>query len=238
MFKDKTDVAIIDDGVNEKLFNIGCLKHNIEIVPELKVLPRRGYDKHRMSHATICAGIIRKYGRGARLSSIKILNDKKRGLREQLIKSLDWCTEAGIRIVNLSLGSIHHEDSSEIQNAVNRVVMEGLIVVAACSNNKAITYPACLPNVIGVKQDATNRLKEGEYIFNACPQDGIDITTCGRHLLVQPSGEVYCTDGCSSYAAPVITAKVYEIVDKHRGITLEEIRTKLIEGALNKGNKV
>ena len=34
MKKNKINIAIIDDGINEKTFNTGLLKYNIEITPE------------------------------------------------------------------------------------------------------------------------------------------------------------------------------------------------------------
>ncbi|MFZ5987603.1 MAG: S8 family serine peptidase [Bacillota bacterium] len=234
MFENRASIAIIDDGVNEKLYDIGTLKHNIEITPQLKVLERREYDRYLPSHATNCAAIIRKYSPHASISSVKILNKARRGLCEQLTRSIEWCVDTGINIVNLSLGSIHQKDSSKIQDTVNKAAKEGLVIVAACSNNNIITYPSVFSNVIGVKCDIMNRLNEGEYVYNYYPNDGINITACSRHLLYKFYGGSSFTRICNSYAAPFITARVYDIVNKFPGIILEEIKQKLIEGAVNK----
>jgi hypothetical protein len=48
--------AVIDDGVNEKLYNTGMLQHNIEITPKLEIRQRFGYDPFLPSHGTILQG--------------------------------------------------------------------------------------------------------------------------------------------------------------------------------------
>lgn len=231
------NIAIIDDGVNEKFYDIGNLEYNIEITPELKIIERCKYDRRLPSHATTCAAIIRKYSPQACLSSVKILNDERRGVRQQLIKALEWCVEMRIKIVNLSLGTTHYKDSGEIRESVNWAVARGIVIVAACSNRRVITYPAYFSNVIGVKCDLENELKEGQYKFNYYPNDGIDITASGKTLLCRYTGEEVFTEECNSYATPVITSKVYEIIGDNPDITIEEIKSELIKGATNRKEK-
>ncbi len=38
---DQINIAIIDDGVNENLYNTGVLKYNIEITPNLMIRERK-----------------------------------------------------------------------------------------------------------------------------------------------------------------------------------------------------
>ncbi len=56
---DQINIAIIDDGVNENLYNTGVLKYNIEITPNLMIRERKKYDRYKSSHGTICAAIIK-----------------------------------------------------------------------------------------------------------------------------------------------------------------------------------
>ena len=67
------EIAVIDDGISEKLYDVGQLRHNILITPELHVIERAGYDPFLPSHGTTCAAIIKKYAPDAVLSSIKVL---------------------------------------------------------------------------------------------------------------------------------------------------------------------
>lgn len=175
-------IAIVDDGVNEGLYNTGSLKYNIEITPELNIVERSEYNRYLPSHGTTCAAIIKKYSPGAVIGSIKVLNDSGRAVRDQLIAALLWCADNAVRLVSVSLGTIDFRDYEAVRKAVNYAAPKGVIIVSACNNKTVFTYPASLSNVIGVKCDIENNLKEGQYRYNYYPLDGIDITA----WLIQP----------------------------------------------------
>ncbi|HEX3028096.1 MAG TPA: S8 family serine peptidase [Clostridia bacterium] len=128
-------IAVIDDGINEKLYNAGVLQFNIEIFPDLTIAERENYNTFLPSHGTKCAAIIKKYSADALIGSIKILNDNtKRGLEKQLVRALQWCVDNGIRLVNLSLGTIDFRDFSEVKSCIDHATSQGLIIIAACNN--------------------------------------------------------------------------------------------------------
>ncbi len=222
------NVAIIDDGINQNLYDIGELKHNIQITPEIHIQERVNYDPFLPSHGTTCAAIIKKYAPDAVLSSVKILNDDScKGMKTQLIRALEWCVENDIRLVNLSLGTIDYKDFIEVEKAVKYASENGVIIVAACNNRNIFTCPASLDNVIGVKCDTSGKLKETEYIYNSFPLDGIDVTACGIHDLVKYSGESKITSACNSFATPAITALVYNIIKNNPNIGLYGLKEVL-----------
>ncbi|MFZ5986132.1 MAG: S8 family serine peptidase [Bacillota bacterium] len=226
-------IAIIDDGINEKYFNTGPLRHNIEVTQELQVVDRCEYDSLSPSHGAVCAAVIKKYASVDSISSVKILNDYDRGLKTQLVRALEWCIENGIRLVNISLGTIDYRDYTEIKKAVNKAYKEGLIIVAACDNSDIVTYPASLSNVIGVKCDKENRLKEGTFVYNSYAPDGVEITACGIHYIEEHTGSIKNTSNSNSYAAPFVTALVHNIMRDNPDITLEEIKETLRKKSLN-----
>ncbi|MCX7745302.1 MAG: S8 family serine peptidase [Clostridia bacterium] len=223
----KVRIAIIDDGINEKLFNTGPLVQNIEITPDLKIKQRKAYDPYEMSHGTTCAAIIKKYAPKVQLTSVKILSDDtKRSMNGQLIKAIQWCVEQGITLVNLSLGTIHFRDFDEIQRVVGQAYQKGLIIVAACNNRNVFTYPASLSTVIGVKC-----IRDGDmgrkYLYHPYSIDGIEISANGRHELINHLGETIATASCNSFAAPLITAEVAKLLKRYSKLTLEAVREKL-----------
>lgn len=221
-------ITIIDDGINQNLYDTGELKHNIQITPELHIHERVGYDPFLPSHGTTCAAIIKKYAPEAVLSSVKILNDDSRkGMKTQLIRALEWCVENNIRLINLSLGTIDYKDFIEVEKAVKYAWENGVIIVAACNNRNVFTCPASLENVIGVKCDTSGKLNGTEYIYNSFPPDGIDITACGIHDLVKYSGESKVTSSCNSFAAPDVTALVYNIIKNNPNMGLYELKEVL-----------
>lgn len=227
-------VAIIDDGVGSGIYDTYDITHSIEITSDLIV---QNVDRRNLlnySHGTICAAIVKKYYPKAMLTSIKVLNDKThKCISKQLIKAIEWCVDNGIKVASLSLGTVDYRDFESIKETVNRAYNEGLIIVAACNNRDIFTLPASLSNAIGVKCSKNNVLKEGEYIFSLYPIDGIEVTACSEHKLLRKGCDSKVTNRCNSYAAPMITAKVCKIIDKHPNITLEEIKQKLYESSIN-----
>lgn len=225
-------IAVIDDGINEKLYSMGSLKFNIEILPDLTIIKRKDYDPFLPGHGTSCAAIIKKYAEDALIGSIKILNDKsKRGVRHQLIKALQWCTDNGVKLINLSLGTIDFRDFTEIKNCVDYVTGRGLIIIAACNNKNVYTVPACLTNVIGVK--CKRLFTDNQYIFYPYSFSGIDIAAGGRHFLTDVFGNGRYTDPSNSFAAPLITAMVYRIMKRNPVITLEDVKKELYKESRN-----
>lgn len=232
MINQPIEIAVIDDGVNEHLYNIKELNNSIEIDEQLLVKESMTINKNTISHGTICAAIIKLYAPQSSISSIKILNScNKRGEKNQLIKALYWCLENGIKIVNLSAGTIDFRDFNEIKRCVNEVTKKGLIIIAACNNRNIYTVPASLTSVIGVQ--CGMKYENGQYKFNKYALDGIDVTASGKHYLQSQSGEYNCTNASNSYAAPLITAMVYNILANNPELALEGIRTELYKMALN-----
>lgn len=227
-------VAIIDDGIGIGLYDTYDIARSIEITPGLIVQDVDRSKFKNASHGSICAAIVKKYYHKCILTSIKVLNNKTRKCTsKQLIKAIEWCLDNGIQVANLSLGTIDYRDFEIIKETINIACNKGLIIVAACNNRDIFTAPASLSNVIGVKCEKNSILKEGEYIFNLYPMDGIEVTACSQHQLLRNGSDSKTTSRCNSYAAPMITAEVCKIVDKHSNMTLPEIKQNLYKSSIN-----
>lgn len=83
------NLAIIDDGIAD------CFKQDIDkfVVTNGKVMPNNATAANdRISHGTICLGIILKYANiPLHITSIKILKDNFRGDADNLDIALAWC---------------------------------------------------------------------------------------------------------------------------------------------------
>ncbi|PYG84361.1 subtilase family protein [Ruminiclostridium sufflavum DSM 19573] len=228
MDKLPVNIAVIDDGISEGLYGIGKLEQNIQITPELRICQRTGYDLTASSHGTTCAAIIRKYAPEAVLSSVKILGENTmRGMKEQLVEALDWCVKNNIKLINLSLGTIDFKDFNLIKPAVDLACESGIVIVAACNNRDIYTCPASLPNVIGVKCDTTDTLGEGDIAYNSADSAGIEITAYSKHKLTKSPGIITATGVCNSYAAPLVTACVHNILREKPCITFKNLLKEL-----------
>lgn len=226
-------IAIIDDGVNEKLYNIDDLTYNIEVTSDLNIINRTSYNQYEHSHGTTCAAIIKKYVPKANLASIKILNEKDKGNINQLIKAIDWCIKKNIKLINLSLGTINHVDFEILKKYIDYACKQGIVIIAACNNKNIYTCPASFPNVIGVKCDRFGILKENEYIYNTSWPDGIEIISNSSHLLIDCYNHHIKTSLSNSFATPCITSIVYFLMEEFSGITLKEIKERLRRNSVN-----
>jgi hypothetical protein len=231
MSNESLGICIIDSGVNETALYIGKISTNMEITRKLQVRRRPSYDAQVINHATVCAAIIRKYAPDAVLHSMKILNSREKSTIEQLKAAVLWCLQNNIRIIHMSIGSIIHSDFDEMRLLANTAWKQGAVIVAACNNNGKITYPATLDRVIGVKCDRGSSLVEGEYIYNSISLDGVEVTACSKHSLTLPGGKGFNTVCTNSYAAPFITALVYNILRDNPCLAIGGIKEALRRGA-------
>ena len=225
-------IAVIDDGVDTGLFGLGRLAFDIEVDSNLQVTVRLEQKLFLPSHGTTCAAIIKKYAEEACIGSIKILNDtNKKAMKYQLIKALYWCAQNSVRLTHLSLGTIDFRDFDEIKECINDVTRQGLIVVAACNNRNVYTLPACLHNVIGVR--CRQIYTDGQYKFHPHAFDGVDISASGRHFITDAYDNSRYTNPSNSFAAPMITARVHNMLKDEPGLSPEKIKKNLYRDALN-----
>ncbi len=238
MTKKDLSIAIIDNGLNNFFFNPGKLRFDIEITPELKVINRNKNSKDISFHGTVCAAIIKKFSNDVCYGSIKILNNENLSSCNQLVKAINYCWQNHIKLIHISLGSFFPRDFFSIKTIINEAVNEGIIIVAALSNQYYYTYPASLSNVIGVKADNSGILKDREYVYNVCPADGIEITTFLKHsykmILQDMKPSFFNKDlkikGISnSFVTPYITSIVFNLLLKKPDSNVEEIKRKLIK---------
>lgn len=234
--KNDVYIAVIDDGINEELYNIGELVHNVEVNSDLTIVERRNYDRYLNSHGTNCAAIIKNYAPYCNLSSVKVLGENLKTTKNQLVTAIRWCIEDSIKIINMSLGTIDYGDFEDLKQIVNKAYTEGVIIIAACNNDNIITFPASLTNVIGVKRDVYNKCREGEYLYNVQAVDGIEVEGCACDKIIRYDGVYNHLIKCNSYTAPMITALVYNMITDNPKISLEGIKLKLREGSINQYN--
>lgn len=203
-------IAIIDDGINSNLLNIN-LCFDIEVNEFLQIVNRTDQYSAIPNHGTICAGIIKKYSPNANIGSIRILNNNQTGDMRYLLTALKWCMENKIKVINISLGSCNYFDYPYIRDIVNQATREGIIMICATQNGNNVTYPASLSNAIGVKCDFQRKLLNNEYMYAPENFNGIDCIASSVHNISILEKE-YITPICNSYAAPLITSKVYDIM--------------------------
>jgi subtilisin family serine protease len=132
-------IAIIDSGIHPGHPHVGKIAGGVEIT-----LAGEGPDAiDRLGHGTAVAGAIREKMPDAELYAVKVFDRRLTANIGVLLRSLAWCREHNMDIVNLSLGT---ENASHRQ-ALTEAIGDLLIVSAASA------LPGSLPGVIGVVPD-------------------------------------------------------------------------------------
>ena len=192
-------IAFIDDGINPEPIPKNICFENYT-ADENGVKPDKPISE--ASHGTLCYQIFHStvyvpYN----LVSIKVLDSYTgTGNHKSLVSALNWCANQDINIINMSMGTRQYLDFAPISDAIKR--LSDIIIVAACSNENELTFPACLPYVIGVRHCNHEDLT-GKFTYIDTPYDQIEILTCAKY------GQM---DGANSFAAPLITARVCDYI--------------------------
>ncbi|MCL2189108.1 MAG: hypothetical protein FWC16_09340 [Defluviitaleaceae bacterium] len=213
MYTHRVRIAFIDDGIHPCVIAQGVLSEHYA-ADENGVRPCAPAEA--LTHGTACYEIFRNHMTVPhRITSIKVLDDATgRGNHKAVVAALKWSKEFDFEIINLSLGTQQYLDFAPIAAQIKR--LRKTIIVAACSNQNRLTFPACLPQVIGVRHSGDTRLK-GTFAYLPKPYDQIDV--------------LVTSEGANSYAAPIISARICTYI--FEGIVSPlEIRKKLAADAL------
>jgi len=214
-------IAVIDDGANREIGK--HLLFDIAVNDNYEIVQRISSEFDIYSHGTTCMKIIDNYAREVRIGSIKILDGAtKKGFVKKLEYAIDWCTRNSISIINLSLGSVNSADYEALARIINHACDNKIVVVAAHSNENLMTYPASFENVIGVKADQA--LDDDMYYMATSNTEGVDVVASAAHKAIDK--RLRC---CNSFATPLVTAKISNILCKRPDMTMDMIKTKLAD---------
>ena len=208
-----TKIAFIDDGINKDFIRPGILFENYD-ANEANVI--KASPVNDVSHGTMCYQIFDNNVHAPyKLISIKVLdNTTGTGNHKALVSALNWCASQNIDIINMSMGTRQFIDFETIAKAISR--LKNTVIVAACSNSNNLTFPACLPDVIGVRHCNREELC-GTYAYLDNPYDQIEIMTCAKDLPISFGDDItVLMGGTNSFATPLITARIFEWVTNRR----------------------
>ena len=204
-----------------------------------------------ISHGTMVAGIIAARGNNgqgvagvtwrAKIMPLRVLNEKGEGKISDVIRAIDYATNNGADIINLSF--VNFTYSQAVQEAIARAYKAGVIVVAAAGNEQSAgkayntdetpIYPACYDGLNGANMVigviATDALDQ-KASFSSYGSRCIDIAAPGISFFstVSPLGnsEKKNYDGFwsgTSMAAPLASAALALIAQANPELTRQEI---------------
>lgn len=230
---EKVKVAIIDSGINknhEDLFG--------RVVKEFNAIDQEEPIVDEFGHGTAIAGII-----GARhdrvgivgvapnvdLYDVKVLNEFGKGDVKDFITAIDWCIEQEVDIINISFG--YQTENTNLKNAIDRAVDEGIIIVAAAGNTYGfgVDYPAKYENVLSISS-VNKELKRP----SSAARGKIDFVAPGVDILTTNSHGSYSYFTGTSYATAYATGMIALMLQEDN-LSKTEVISILRENALDLG---
>ncbi len=194
-------IGILDTGVADHAPGLrGIVRSHCTVGEAGTILTSlRGNDA--IGHGTACAWILKQLAPEAELHSVRIFGRSFRERGEKLVAGLAFAIERGWDIINVSLGTGGFRE--ELIDLANLAEERGIVVVAAANNEPGkASFPAELPNVIGVEGGAFG--SPLEFRFRA--GDRIEVEASGIYVRAPwPNGEFTHFTG-SSFACPHVSA--------------------------------
>lgn len=112
--------------------------------------------------------------------------------------------------------SIYINVNTLIQNGNGKIdkalSLKKIAIVSATSNNLRITYPAFSDSVIGVRHNI--RGIGGKLIYLDHSGFGVNVEASSPSFILDSSNEKLMLHPCNSFAAPVVTSVIYNIIEK------------------------
>jgi len=232
-------VAVVDSGIeydHPALEDCVCggvaveydedAENNVRIEPDEKPCDFAG-------HGTACAGIIHALAPQAELYSVRVLGKDMRGRSIQFAAGLDWATEHGMQVINLSLSTSREEYFGLFHDLADQAYFKNVNLVSAVNNIPEPSYPSLYSSVISVAAHAGH--DPFTYYYNPTPP--VEFGAPGIDVEVAWNNKQYVISTGNSFAAPHIAGIVTLIRAKHPELTPFQIKTVLLACASNMQRK-
>lgn len=143
-------VAVIDSGVNAEHPHVEAVAGGARIGLSGEVSEDC---VDRLGHGTAVFAAIQEKAPGAELFAVRVFANRLRTSVRALVAAIDWAAGRGVRVVNLSLGTLREEHAPMLEAAVQRLGAAGGVVVAASTADGRRWWPGSLPRALGVVMD-------------------------------------------------------------------------------------
>lgn len=170
--KTSVRIAVIDSGVHATHPHVNGVAGGVSIMPD----GREAADFiDRLGHGTAVTAAIREKAPDAEIYSVKVFHDSLATRIDSLIHALDWSARNSVHLINLSLGTDNPEHEPVLRAAVERLMGQGIKLIAAYEDSGVRWLPGSLAGVIPVVVDwdcprdeyRTSLLPDGRTLYHA-----------------------------------------------------------------------
>jgi len=148
--------------------------------------------------------------------SYPVLKDDLTGKYDDFIKILEYIHEKGMSrvLINCSFGVFGDIDTDYLSSVINRLAQKQIFLI--CAASKIPSFPSVMDNVISVSD--MNMYKNDHHEINHRIDFVVDIHSY-KYDFIQYS--------CTSFAAPIVTAKAAELMSSGKIDTISQLRDEL-----------
>lgn len=143
-------IAVIDSGVNSEHPHIGGIAGGVGFTTDGQ---QHADYVDRIGHGTAVTAAIQEKAPDAEIHVVKVFDEALATSVPTLVKAIDWASERGVRLVNLSLGTPHYHRAELLEPAVERAVERGTLIVSAHEHEGTFWLPGSLPGALGIVLD-------------------------------------------------------------------------------------
>jgi subtilisin family serine protease len=143
-------VAVVDSGVHGDHPHVGGIQGGVGFMADGRVVPDH---VDQLGHGTAVAAAVREKAPAVEVYAVRVFHDELSTSARALVKAIDWATERGTRLINLSLGTPNPAHEAELAAAVARADAAGSIVVSAAEQDGRPAWPGILDDSVGVLLD-------------------------------------------------------------------------------------
>jgi subtilisin family serine protease len=165
-------IAVVDSGVHATHPHVNGVAGGVSIMPD----GREEADfTDRFGHGTAVTAAIREKAPDAEIYAVKVFHDSLATRIDSLIHALDWSARQGVHLINLSLGTDNPEHEPVLRGAVERLVGQGIRLIAAYEDSGVRWLPGSIAGVLPVVVDwdcprdeyRTSLLPDGRMLYHA-----------------------------------------------------------------------
>ncbi|HEY0036168.1 MAG TPA: S8 family serine peptidase [Longimicrobium sp.] len=151
-------VAVIDSGCDRTIDDPRVLPGISFVDPEDDFALAQNDDDHDvLAHGTACVDLVLRVAPDARVVPVRVFGGKLETLPGTIHSALLWAIEAGVQVINVSLGTRLEHARDALYVACERARRAGIIVVTAGHNANDWSYPAIFENVVGGRRRSSPR---------------------------------------------------------------------------------
>jgi subtilisin family serine protease len=178
-------------------------------------------DHDRIGHGTSVSDIVLQVAPAAEIVPVRVFGRRLDTSPSTLLTSIEWVTDQGFRVVNLSLACCRTDWARDLYRACERACASGTLIVAASGIEPEM--PASFEPVIGV----TGHTSAADRFRVWYDEDSaIECAAAPRQRARGLGGRQVVSTG-SSASAPVVTGHIARYLESAPGADLHEVRQML-----------